>query len=333
MGFRTARIVVVIKKNASSLISFVLLLVLGLGIYGKVDPVVIMRIGLGMDPAWGMAAIAAILPLFAVNALRLSVVIRWLVGGPPPFAQMLRLTFISAFVTIGAPIGALGDVARVVVMRVLGGLRSADAIRSVLYDRIIGMLGMIAVGVMVLPLQLFTPLGTAKIVGQALVMGAGTLGLVFVIVTSKAIGRTMWARRSTWLVHVVDTIGGFEAAMCRPSRLGAQFLIAIANTAVLIATLWALAHGMQIAIPFWGLVLFVPVIQIVNNLPIFYMGWGGREAAMLGTIGLIADVPHNQVIALSIAYGLLAMLVTLPGGMLLALARWRRKPAAQQTAA
>jgi hypothetical protein len=81
------------------------------------------------------------------------------------------------------------------------------------------------------------------------------------------------------------------------------------------------------------LALFVPVIQIVNNLPIFYMGWGGREAAMWGTIGLIADAPHNQVIALSIAYGLLAMLVTLPGGMLLALARWRHKPAVQRTAA
>jgi hypothetical protein len=62
-------------------------------------------------------------------------------------------------------------------------------------------------------------------------------------------------------------------------------------------------------------VLFKPFIFLVSSLPIFYQGWGGREAVVILTIGGMSTVTTAQAIALSIAIGVVVALSSIPGAV------------------
>ena len=52
----------------------------------------------------------------------------------------------------------------------------------------------------------------------------------------------------------------------------------------------ALAQGMHLPISDTRIVLFMPFIFLISSLPIFYQGWGGREAVVILTIGGLGTV-------------------------------------------
>jgi len=54
---------------------------------------------------------------------------------------------------------------------------------------------------------------------------------------------------------------------------------------------------------------------VVSALPIFYQGWGGREAIVVATIGGVGQVTNAEAIALSIAFGIVIFLASLPGAV------------------
>ena len=54
---------------------------------------------------------------------------------------------------------------------------------------------------------------------------------------------------------------------------------------------------------------------LVSVLPISMAGWGVREAAMVTLFGLV-DIPPAQAMAVSIAFGMLMVLTSLPAGLL-----------------
>ena len=65
----------------------------------------------------------------------------------------------------------------------------------------------------------------------------------------------------------------------------------------------------------------MPLIFLVASLPIFYMGWGGREAIVIVTLGSVAHLPTSESLALSAAYGVVVFLASLPGAAL-----WLMRP-------
>jgi hypothetical protein len=59
----------------------------------------------------------------------------------------------------------------------------------------------------------------------------------------------------------------------------------------------------------------MPFIFIISSLPIFYQGWGGREAIVMVTIGGLGTVSIAQSIALSVAFGVVVFLSSIPGAV------------------
>ena len=76
-----------------------------------------------------------------------------------------------------------------------------------------------------------------------------------------------------------------------------------------------LAHSMELAVPWWYIVLYMPLIFFVSSLPIFYQGWGGREAIIIFAMGDLGTVTTAQSIALSIAFGVVVFIASLPGAV------------------
>ena len=76
-----------------------------------------------------------------------------------------------------------------------------------------------------------------------------------------------------------------------------------------------LAQGMHIPASRLHIVLFMPFIFLISSLPIFYQGWGGREAVIILTIGGIGNVSSAQSMALSVAFGVVVALSSIPGAL------------------
>jgi hypothetical protein len=76
-----------------------------------------------------------------------------------------------------------------------------------------------------------------------------------------------------------------------------------------------LAAGMHIAVPPVRAMLFMPLIFFVSSLPIFYLGWGAREAIVIATLGSAATVSTAEAVALSVGFGVIVFLSSLPGAL------------------
>jgi hypothetical protein len=83
---------------------------------------------------------------------------------------------------------------------------------------------------------------------------------------------------------------------------------------------------MHMAVDPLYIVVFSPIILFVNSLPIFYFGWGGREAAIIATLGVVGGMAKPEAVALSIAFGVLSLLCSLPGGVV-----WLMRPSLRKS--
>ena len=61
--------------------------------------------------------------------------------------------------------------------------------------------------------------------------------------------------------------------------------------------------------------LLAPLVTLVTTVPISVGGWGVREGAMVTALGLV-NIPPSVALAVSIQFGLIMLVVGLPGGVL-----------------
>ena len=81
-----------------------------------------------------------------------------------------------------------------------------------------------------------------------------------------------------------------------------------------------MAIGLGINIEWSGFLLIIPLVTLIMVVPISIAGWGVREGVMVVGFGYLGVVPE-VALALSILYGLLVLVVALPGGVAWALKR------------
>ena len=87
-------------------------------------------------------------------------------------------------------------------------------------------------------------------------------------------------------------------------------------------TLYLLLRAAGLNANVWLVASFVPLLQLVNGLPFLYMGWGGREIAMAATLGVASGLSINETLAISIAWGVVSIMVGAVNGLAL-LGDWR----------
>lgn len=82
--------------------------------------------------------------------------------------------------------------------------------------------------------------------------------------------------------------------------------------------LWAiylLAIGVGIELPVVTCFFFGGLSVLASVLPISMAGWGVREGAMVALFGLVGIAPA-QAMTVSVTFGVLMVLTSLPGGLL-----------------
>ena len=82
-----------------------------------------------------------------------------------------------------------------------------------------------------------------------------------------------------------------------------------------VLAMYLIARGLEIEVGIVTAVVLLPPVLLLSLLPISVAGWGVREGATVVALSL-AGVPSYQSLAVSICFGLCALAISLPGGVL-----------------
>jgi uncharacterized membrane protein YbhN (UPF0104 family) len=252
------------------------------------------------DPRWLAAAALGLTVQTVLSAQRWRVTAAQLGLVLPPLSA-LREYYLAQVVNQSVPGGVVGDAGRAVRSRAGAGLLVAA--QAVLFERIAGQLGLIAVLVAGLvagravPGQLEWPVWFAATVtagSAAAALGLALAGLVPAVRRfARAFVQAVWARN----VRVSQTVLSLGTALCN------------------VAAFAFCARALDVAMPLVAVASLVPLILFAMVLPLSIGGWGLREGAAAALFPVMGAT-SAQGLATSVSFGLVFLAITLPGVIL-----------------
>lgn len=210
---------------------------------------------------------------------------------PAPFIDYLSYAFIGMFTNVFVPGLVGGDALRAIYLG-RRHQRLADAIASVVADRIVGLIGlfwMAAIAAAALSVKL-----PRTVTLPTIAVGAISLA-GFVIL--PLIGR-LAARMQARVAALAATIAPY---LDRPLAMMPAIGLSIALQLSLAICQWILARGLGLSAPLTLFVLCVPIANVFASLPVTLNGLGVRETAYLTLFGM-AGMAKADAIALGLLW-------------------------------
>jgi uncharacterized membrane protein YbhN (UPF0104 family) len=99
-----------------------------------------------------------------------------------------------------------------------------------------------------------------------------------------------------------------------PTGLCCLIPLSIAVHLLSFATIYLAAHAVQVPLAFLVVFAISPVLLLAHVFPISIGGWGVREAAAVALLGM-TGVDATSALLVSIMFGVLLVLATLPGAL------------------
>jgi hypothetical protein len=224
---------------------------------------------------------------------------------------------VTLFAAHGAIIPGFADVAKATMLKLRFDVSATRSVKFVIYERMCSMIGYMMVGLLAtLPLFFLQVRPVLVVVPLALWL-AGFVMLAVILVLANWHISTGYAT----LDRLISTFVRVGQLYLQRRSFIELFLCALTQLLLVAATFLLLSRAMAMPIEPAFIFLFMPLIFLVASLPVFYMGWGGREAAVIMTIGAVAHLPTSESLALSAAYGVIIFLASLPGA-----AFWLMRP-------
>lgn len=268
---------------------------------------------------WYLPAFLLFLGNIVLRAYRWYILLHTL-NERPSLPHLIYLYFLGFFANNFIPSGFGGDVIKVVSLRQTYG-RGAEALSSVLMDRLTGLLGSALLALLAL---IWNSIGHATSIELPPALWTAVALISIGIPTAFAVMR--WMRPLVWLTQrlpIVQRVPKFdklEELVHTVQRypleaLGKSLLISLPFTISLIMVQYSTARALDVNLPLPVFSLFVPIIAILNLLPISFNGLGVREGVykfLFIPIGVAAPV----AVAMSLAYYFLRFGAGIVGGIM-----------------
>lgn len=282
-----------------------------------------------LAPGWVLLGLVLTLPQVALCAWRWRLTAR-LLGLPLGWRRALHDYYLALFLNQVLPGGVMGDAARAWRHADASGQRGG-AWRAVVIERASGQLAMLLFTLVVL---LASPLwhGMLARAFQAVVqplvaVSPGTLvlsliALAFGSIVTVAGVRRLYRRPPRFLMGLAgDLRRSLLAASAWPRQLAGSLLVVASYALVFVCA----ARAIGVPLPFVTLLALAPPVLIAMLVPVAVAGWGVREGAA-ALVWVAVGLPPAQGVAVSVAYGGLVLVASLPGAfcLLVDLARRRR---------
>jgi uncharacterized protein (TIRG00374 family) len=263
-----------------------------------------------IDPSWFAIAIAIHLLGVAIRTWRWSMLIRAF-GTPVSFGRLFYLYMAGTFFNTFLPTGIGGDVVKIIELSSERG--GAQAFSTVLADRLTGILGSSLIALLVATLD---PADVPGDVRAAVILISGGVLIAALLLTQRRL-LDRWLTRLPFWSRLPGKIHKLYEALTAYS-IGAivrSTLISLPFTLALIATQYTLALGLGVDAPLRYFALFIPMVALVQLLPISFNGLGVREGAFQVLFGSVG-VGEAQAVAMSLMYYLVRVATGLIGGLM-----------------
>ncbi len=286
----------------------------------RIGPSTILETLRGLDWRWYLLAILLFQLNMVIRAYRWFLLLSSL-DDRPPFLQLVYLYYLGFFFNNFIPSGFGGDLIKVVGIRRDYGSGS-EALSSVLMDRVVGLLGSSLVASLALlgassgawlgDIDL-PPLLIGTIVSISLGVPIGFF-LVRYADPLEWLGTLVPISRRV-VDHVkVRNLAGTIRRYPLPS-LAKSLLTSLPFTLNLMLIHYSIANALGVSLPLYLFALFVPLISLVNLIPISFNGLGTREGVYL-LLFVPAGVVASKAISQSLALYLIRVCTGLIGGLL-----------------
>jgi glycosyltransferase 2 family protein len=279
----------------------------------RTDTAALMAKLAAVDPRWLTAAFALTLVQVVLISWRWAFIMAGL-DAAIGVRRALCINLAGFFLGQALPTSIAGDAWRVWKIRTLG-FGIATGLRGVLVDRTTALIGLVVVVLGTAPLLLARMPDPAMrwSVAAGLAIGGALLTL--------AMSADRWA--SGRLGGLAEFGRAVRGLLSRP--ITAIPIVGVSVVVHLLAgvTMWLIACSLGIVVGLVDCLVLMPPIVLVAGMPLSVAGWGLREGAMVAVFALVG-VPMDGALLMSVLLGLLLLMVSLPGGLVLAFSEsWR----------
>jgi hypothetical protein len=263
--------------------------------------------------AWLVASVPFFLVGFAGAALRFKFIVDRATGTAISFKYLFMLFNFSSVLGYLAPMSIAAEALRVGIIKKHLATTYAKSLRLVVIDKLLGFTGMASIALLFAPLNLM--FGIDRIL---IAVEFGALVGCFLLVPVIAHGGYLLLRRLPGLgplsavlgedwQFIVDNFSGRRDLaffiMCSLFAVGGftmgTVLVAAAMHLDGLPTIFVLS----------------PTILLVQNVPLFYAGFGAREAILLLTLKNAFAADPNQVLGFSLLVGVMQFVSAIPGAL------------------
>lgn len=279
-----------------------------------------------IDWVWYLPAFFLFLLNIIIRAYRWYLLLHSL-NERPSLTHLTYLYFIGFFANNFIPSGFGGDVVKIASLRQSYG-RGTEALSSVVMERVTGLMGSAIIALIALvwnAISHTTNIELPLALWIVILFISFGVPIAFVLVRWFELTRFITQRIPALsnlpkfdkleqkLEQLEDTVRRYPIPILLQS-----LAISIPFTLSLILVQYSIARALSVDVPLAVFGLFVPIIAIVNLLPISFNGLGLREGVYLflfGSIGVVKD----SAVAMSLAFYFLRFSAGMIGGLLYAL--------------
>jgi uncharacterized membrane protein YbhN (UPF0104 family) len=258
------------------------------------------------DPVWLMLAGVLLLAHTVFAALR------WRVTAAPLGIDLTRRQaiteyFLAQLVNTTVPGGVVGDAGRAARSRHHSGLGAAAG--AVAMERTIGQLSLFVVFGAAFVLTLVMPTGVVWPTGIAVGIAGALAAAAVAVLALTVAARRAQPRPDGRVARILD---GVRRSLVATDVLPAQVALSAATTACILGAFACCVIAVGGTMSVVATAAVVPLVLFAMLLPISIGGWGVREGAAVALLP-IAGVAAAEALAASVAFGIVALAVALPG--------------------
>lgn len=315
---KTSRIALVAKVAVSTTLMVVL--------YSRVDIRGLASLLGDMQPLLLIPAAAIIFSNTWISAAKWRVLLKAdgiTVRQTPLVISYLIATFFNVFL----PSNVGGDVYRIYDIG-KSTEKPVNTFASVFADRLSGFLALSVLG-LVFAIAGMSLIGDYRVLIAPAILFAGVVVVAALLAQRKIIHRLLALTRLDRMKTVRRLNDAFLAAMAaygaRPRVLLSIMAISFCFQFCIIVCVWCLALALRLEIPFFAFCVFVPLISILEAIPISIYGLGLRDAGYVFFFTRL-EQPAEHALSLALLYVAVTLIYSSIGGVLFALRAKRRQP-------
>lgn len=281
----------------------------------RLDPTALAQAFAAPHPGWLLLALGLSLPQIVLSAWRWRLTAHQL-GVPLGLRHAVAEYYLATFLNQMLPGGVMGDAGRAwrhARSEAAAGQR-AGAWHAVLIERASGQLALLLVALLTLawsPALQAVPLRLLGLDGAAAAQAAGAT-FWRLLAAALLVGLAGWR----WPT-VIGRLGrAVQHALLAREVFARQLIASLLIVASYLAVYLCCMRMVGITTPFGEVMPLVPWVLLAMAIPLSIAGWGIREGAA-ALVWSLAGLNAAEGVAISVSYGLVVLLSSLPGALLL----------------